>query len=70
MSTERETTVRTLKDEECGLVNGARRDLVTTLAVGEEDGGWGGWATTMAVGEEEPGCPHPVLLDSDLHNKI
>lgn len=68
MTTEKETEMTVLRDEECGLVSGARFD-VTTLAVGEEDGGWGGRATTMAVGEEEPGGPCPVLLDSALHAK-
>ncbi|MCG6121049.1 MAG: hypothetical protein MEP44_10435 [Blastomonas sp.] len=44
-------TMRTLADGECDLVSGAGPRDVTTLAVGEEDGG--GWATTQAIGEED-----------------
>jgi len=51
---------------------------VTTLAVGEEDGGGfattkalgeedGGWATTMAVGEEDGGGLSPIALDAKIH---
>lgn len=69
MPTEKTTETRVLTDAEHDLVGGAGRDMATTLAVGEEDGGWC-LATTMAIGEEEPVRPAPVLLGSDLHSKL
>lgn len=64
MTDDVERDVRMLTETECKTIGGARRDLVTTLAIGEEDGGR---MTTMAVGEED-GCilPFPVL-DAKLH---
>lgn len=71
-------TMRTLTDGEHDHVSGAGAELVTTLAVGEEDGGGfattkalgeedGGWATTMAVGEEDGGGLSPIALDAKIH---
>lgn len=71
-------TMRTLTDGEHERVSGAGAELVTTLAVGEEDGGGfattkalgeedGGWATTMAVGEEDGGGLSPIALDAKIH---
>lgn len=71
-------TMRALADSECERVSGAGPEMVTTLAVGEEDGGGfattkalgeedGGWATTMAVGEEDGGGLSPIALDAKIH---
>jgi len=71
-------TMRTLTDGEQERVSGASAEMVTTLAVGEEDGGGfattkalgeedGGWATTMAVGEEDGGGLSPIALDAKIH---
>ncbi|WP_209738033.1 hypothetical protein [Aureimonas populi] len=57
---------RALTDAECEAVGGGRIAPITTLAVGEEDGGWR--ATTLAVGEEDGRfIPSPVL-DLKIHN--
>lgn len=58
--------LRTLSEAECQSVGGARPGRVTTLAIGEEDGG-GSIYTTLAVGEEEGGFPRFPVLDAKLH---
>lgn len=65
MTDDVERDTRALTDAECEAIGGARKDLLTTLAIGEEDGGH---MTTMAVGEEDGcGLPFPVL-DAKLHS--
>ena len=66
MSSNDETQMRSLSDDDCDRVNGAK--LLTTMALGEEDGGWCGRRrfTTLAIGEEGDG-PGPVALDAALH---
>lgn len=56
---------RVLSEEECKAVGGAGFDRITTLAIGEEDGG--GRATTLAVGEEDGGAIRFPVLDAKLH---
>jgi hypothetical protein len=56
---------RQLNETECEAVAGARFDRITTLAVGEEDGG--GRLTTLAVGEEDGGIIRFPVLDAKLH---
>lgn len=59
--------IRPLDSAETDSVAGglaSRLPIMTTLAVGEEDGG--GWATTLAVGEEDGGR-FPRLLDAKFH---
>lgn len=61
--------MRLLNDGELSLVSGGT-DMVTTLALGEEDGGWcgGGVVTTLAVGEEEPfSFLRNLPLDINIH---
>lgn len=60
---------RDLNNTEVDLVAGGR--MLTTLALGEEDGwGGGGRATTMAIGEEDGGhCRLRRPLDALLHLK-
>lgn len=58
--------LRNLSDAECDRVSGGR--MLTTLAVGEEDGGCRGpIMTTMALGEEDPRQRLNVPLDAGLH---
>ena len=58
--------LRNLSDAECDQVSGGR--MLTTLAVGEEDGGCRGpIMTTMALGEEDPRERLGVPLDAGLH---
>lgn len=66
MSANDEDQMRTLSDQDFDSVNGAR--ILTTMALGEEDGGWCGGRryTTMAIGEEGTG-PGPTVLDAKLH---
>lgn len=56
---------RLLNEAECEAVSGARVDRITTLAVGEEDGG--GRLTTLAVGEEDGGIIRFPVLDAKFH---
>lgn len=65
MTSEAKNETRLLNDEECNAVAGGHFDRVTTLAIGEEDGG--GRATTMAVGEEDGGIIQFPVLDAKLH---
>ncbi|MBM3605055.1 MAG: hypothetical protein FJX25_09940 [Alphaproteobacteria bacterium] len=58
---------RELDLEECAQVSGGA--MATTLAIGEEDGGWNRRLTTMALGEEEPGGLTRFPLDGALHTK-
>jgi hypothetical protein len=65
MTDETNSAPRVLNDEECQAVGGARFDRITTLAIGEEDGG--GRMTTLAVGEEDGGAIRFPVLDAKLH---
>lgn len=67
MKTEDSTGMRPLENAEVDSVAGGIKrggPIFTTLALGEEDGGW---ATTMAVGEEDGGCRKSVPLDAKFH---
>lgn len=66
MTKKTDSEPRVLDDAECEAVSGARFDHVTTLAIGEEDGG--GLATTLAVGEEDGGLIRFPVLDAKLHS--
>ncbi|WEF25820.1 hypothetical protein [Paracoccus sp. S3-43] len=58
--------IRPLETAEVDSVAGGtlrRPPAATTLALGEEDGGW---ATTLAVGEEDGG-DRRLLLDAGFH---
>jgi hypothetical protein len=65
MTNESKSGPRVLNDAECEAVGGARFDRITTLAIGEEDGG--GRMTTLAVGEEDGGVIRFPSLDAKLH---
>lgn len=65
MTNDTEHTARNLTEAECASVGGARRDLLTTMAIGEEDGGM---ATTMAVGEEDGCFPRFPVLEAKIHS--
>lgn len=55
-----------LSDADCACVSGGR--ILTTMAVGEEDGGCRGPIfTTLAMGEEDPRERQGVPLDAGLH---
>jgi hypothetical protein len=56
---------RVLNEDETNAVAGAGFDRITTLAIGEEDGG--GRATTLAVGEEDGGIIRFPVLEAKLH---
>lgn len=63
-----EISLRQLSGHECDRVSGGIR--LTTLAVGEEDGGLRPFpdrATTMAVGEEDRWGAVGTVLDAHLH---
>ncbi|MDO5632767.1 MAG: hypothetical protein Q4G22_13160 [Paracoccus sp. (in: a-proteobacteria)] len=71
MTTEN-NAVRPLSLQECDDVGGALHGSgwATTMAIGEEDGGWRGpIMTTMALGEEEPRelNRHKLPLDAAFH---
>ncbi|MDO5613991.1 MAG: hypothetical protein Q4G14_12230 [Paracoccus sp. (in: a-proteobacteria)] len=66
--------IRALSPQECDQVGGALRGSgwATTLAVGEEDGGWRGpIMTTMAIGEEDSGRQTHIKLplDAAFHSR-